>query len=264
MIRHLPLCVVSVLFVFGCAVGVSAAQDWYSTPVISWSSSQVKKFLSESPWAGRVPLRSRNNEKAVVTWESAPIVREARDRAGWRTLSSAGPTDASYVVSIQISGSETALALVEGFAHPTRGDAYRSRARDRTLLLRRGKPALSAAGMDAHVIDDKGARHRILPESQRYGAIAAPFYSDPLGYAGEIVDRCGNRIAAYGNPFGNDLLQDHGPRPCNRSAVLVFSFPAMESISPDESVDFVSEVLGPIRKTFHLRDMTINGALQLR
>ena len=264
MIRHLPLWVVSVLFVVGYAVGVSAAQDWYSTPVISWSASQVEKFLSESPWAGRVPLRSRNSEKAVVTWESAPLVREARVHAGWRVLPLMGPSDASYVVSVRLWGHENLLTLVEHLNHPTRGDAASARLRERTMLVRQGRPGLTAANLEAHVVDDKGEFKRILPESERYGATAWPFFSDPFGSGGEIIDRCGNRIAGYGNPFGNDRLQDPGARPCKRSALLLFGFPATESISKDESVEFVADFWGPVRKAFRMRDMMVNGTLQLR
>src|SRR5687768_4492178 len=66
---------------------LASSQVWVKLPPESWSASQVEAFLNDSPWAGKASVQRLVHRfvypkhKAVVTWESASLVRQARARA---------------------------------------------------------------------------------------------------------------------------------------------------------------------------------------
>ena len=242
------------------------AQDWARTPASSWSPEQVTAFLDDSPWAGRASVRKEERlarwyptHKAIVTWESASLVREVRGRLGQQALQRIdAPGEPTYRVSVRLWG--TAKALEE---------TVPQRTLDWTVLRRSGKPLLTATHVEMHLLKKDGTVAAPLPRRERldqWGRIAWDacnnlIRSTPpsLGIGVGPID-----LGGFPAPADGDWGVRHD-LPCRTEAVFIFDFPASDPIAADEVVEFTSN-LGrqTVSKTFQMHEMVVNGALNLR
>jgi hypothetical protein len=243
---------------------LASSQVWGRTAVSSWSASQIDTFLNDSPWAGKAlvqrppGLREYPKHKAIVTWESASLVRQARDRSG-QTLKSAQKDD-TYMVSVRVWGTAKALENILV---------------SRTALWRDGKPDLAPTRVENYLVNKKGAIVQPLPMRERMN-----------NFGQVILDACGHFKGqeSSSSPLGNfdveipasaglDSPADRAggvwvvrdDLPCDTALVLVFHFPATDAIAPGERVEFTTMV-GPqrITRTFQMSKMVVNGILDLR
>lgn len=247
----------------------AAGQTKWQAPPSSWSAGQVKALLEDSPWAGKATVRAIVSasavtpvshatgfalpeiKKAVVTWESASLVRQARARAGHRVTSGDPKDGPTYSVSMRISAS--ASVRLSG----SRLDLNSmDMVVDEAALQRRGKPDLAPLRVEKHWVDSKGNVKtrpsdacRPLPPAQ-HTATGMGGFQTPAGFV------------TSGPPSNQNPVED---RPCKDEQVFVFYFPASDAIGSGEMVAFFAVIGGAsVTRTFETSQMVLNGTVDLR
>ena len=257
--RYVAIVIVAVGLLSGRTL--ESSQVWSLAPVASWSDKQIQSLLSDSPWAGRAAVKPTGGgvngypkHKAIVTWESASLVRQARARAGLPsgTVDSIGGPE--YAVSVRLWGTERALGWM----------GSPEMLMQRAALRRNGRPDLAPIGVERFLVDERG---------QLFAPLAS---GDRTGFDGRTThDACGNRDEE--TPESPDPHVEHGGSlaisyvPCKKGAVFVFRFPATDPLAATENVEFVATLghnvnvgLQTVTKAFQMSRMVVNGALDIR
>ena len=261
-----------VALVIGLLTGrvLASSQVWVKLPPASWSASQIEAFLDDSPWAGRANVQraarfAYPKHKAVVTWESAPLVRQARVRSGRGLVNAASAQVPSYTVSVRLWGTARALELM---------GSPRILLQRMAMLRRSGKADLTPIDVEAFLVDERGAVITPIPVRDRM---------DVDG--GVTHDACGNFRGRMPGPLppgvfegsaGSYSFRGEADRigngylvrddlPCKTALVFAYRFPASDAIAVGEQVEFAA-TLGPqtVTRTFEVSKMVVNGNLDLR
>jgi hypothetical protein len=268
---------------------IAASSQVWSTPASSWSASQINAILNDSPWAGkaliqRTPQLNYPKHKAVVTWESASVIQQARARSGHFIADIDAGDVPTYTVSVRIWGTAMALepaGILTGggtaVLHPS-GSLPPPIGLQAFALERTGKPHLAPILMEQFQVDKRGAVVAPIPMRDRMdldGTVTLDacghvrgraFAPDPLGYfegAPTTSSRPSTAADHVGTAPGTSLIRDD--LPCDRALVLVVHFPATDAIAASEKVAFTARI-GPQRvtRTFEMSKMVVNGNLDLR
>ena len=258
---------------FGVAIG--AAEVWDTKPYNTWTDSELKQVMSDSPWAGKggiTYIRTQGatspaiEEVALVSWVSALPMRQGAVReqvAAGTTLppevesALAKPLEV-YGIAVRVSGGMGSSGYARNVA------AMQAE----TFLLREGKPPIRAFNSEGRMLDKNGKVVEMPAPPPRgsgapgQGGGAAPPGGQPGGFGG-------------GGGGGG------GGRSANRdgSSLLLFAFPKSDAITlDDKEVEFVTKLCAPsfgpavpgqqacqynVKKKFKLKDMVVKGALAL-
>jgi len=249
---------------------LASSQDWVKSPATSWSASQIEAFLKDSPWAGKAKVQhaariAYPKHQAVVTWESAPLVRLARVRSGSSLVSAASRGALAYTVSVRLWGTARALELMD--SPPSR--------QSRTAMLRRsGKADLVPVDVEQFLVDPHGSVVAPTPMRARMDADGAVSHDACGNFRGRMPGPLppGNFEGSSGSysfrsdadRIGNSYLV-RDDLPCRTALVVVYHFPATDTFAVGEQVEFAA-TLGPqtVTRTFEISKMVVNGNLDLR
>ena len=220
-------------------VALGAAGVWETKPFNSWSDSELKEVMANSPWVGKASLTHARaggaarpiDDTVIATWTSALPIRQAvvRERVG---IGGAVPREMEaflaepqplYVIALKVQGMSAMAA---------RGVEEIQKA---STLNREGKAPIGAAQVEANMLD-------------KDGKLAAPPQAPVPG--GDPGQR--------GGGFG-------GAANANAAAMIVIGFPRDSAITmADKEVELVTRIgQYNVKRKFKLKDMAVNGVLEL-
>jgi hypothetical protein len=267
------------MWLFAC-VAVGAAEVWESKPFNTWTADELKKVLTNSPWAGKGGVtytRARGassqpiEDSAIITWNSALPMRQAlaREQLGVMTEvpkevdAFLAETPGIYVVSLKISGGMGS----SGYA------AQVAAIQKETFLLRDDKDPIPAIQAEGRVLDKDGKVVEMPAPGARRGGAApggappagggAPQFSALPGAAAPQRGGGGGGGAPPGGGFGGG--RGFGGGVPGGSSVLVFGFLRTDPIVlADKEVEFATKVgQYTVKRKFKLKDMVFKGELGL-
>lgn len=267
--RQFVVAVLSTWMLIGAGIG--AKEVWESKAFTAWSDAELKKFLADSPWAGKGSLTHTRpggearpiDDTVVVTWSSGRPVRQAvvRQSIGQNGTVTpdmeallAQPQD-FYVVTLKIQGASAGSATnVQAVVKET-------------FLRRKGKADLGVVQAESHMLDKDGA---IIQMPQRGGGRGAvPPGPDGPPAAGGGGGRGGGGFGGggggggFGGGGGGGFGGGFGGGAS--TALVVFAFPKTEAITlEDKEVELVSRIgQYNLKKKFKLKDMVVDGELAI-
>jgi hypothetical protein len=238
-----------------------AADVWESKPFPAWTDKELEKVLTSSPWAGKASItyiRTRPQpiqEEAIVTWASAPVMRQAlaREEFGARAempkdvTALVTRTPPFYVVTVRISKGPGASS------HAARAAAMR----DETFLQLRGQPPIPAVEAEGKVMGQDGkpvalAAPAGLPVVGASGRVGTALFAQRGGGGGVGAGGGGRAGQRGGGTGGQPTGQRGGNRgrggfggPASSTASLViFRFPRDPITLADREVEFVTKLCG--------------------
>ena len=215
----------SIVLLAACAVA-TAADFWEEKALTDWSDRDVRRMMSNSPWAKRITVVFPRAPRTAID----DSVRGAqRGRGGF----GGGGFGASP---------QSRLIVQWRSALPMRQALVRGRIGQDGALDSAGRQLL-ALSPDAYFIVVSG-----LPR---------PFTRNPARL------RAFGRLERRGKP--PILSLQAGPQPEGDGVALLYLFPRNDAIIlEDEEVEFVTEVAGTsIKRKFKLDDMVVDGRLEL-
>ena len=226
-----------------------AAEPWQSKPYTEWSDKDVQKILTNSPWARPVSVGGQESAKADIVGRD-----EGASRPGMN--SSTGPG------IMQPNGQEGGHDRMPDASAPGAEAnsvvltvVWQSAMPVKQALARRKFGAEAASSPDAKKFLDENANYLIA-----VSGITPQLVRPPLAKAG-ILQR--TTLASKGKDtlHATDLLIDAS----GKVTEAIFVFPKNAAfVLEDKEVEFSTQ-LGAIavRNKFRLKDMVVNGALQL-
>ncbi len=222
-------------------VALVAADFWDARDFTTWSDKEVRKMLTDSPWAKRV-----NIVMGGLREESASGYYLAPDPFGFGGAGAPprpGEADAQQFAGIR----RTAVTVLWINALPVRQAVVRA-------VIGRGAP-VPPDGRD------------FLAEDDPFYTVAVVGLPSPFALLGRMIDGVKAETMLKrrnGPPIAADeiVLQ----RDDDQSIRALFRFPRTDGITLDDrDVEFITR-LGPlteIKKKFRLRDMQLGGRLVL-
>ncbi len=242
----------------GLATTLMAADVWESKPFHTWTDKELTKVLTDSPWAGKGAISYVQNragqapvrETAVVTWASAPVMRQALVREEFgvtatvpaEAAAALASTPRQYIVTVKVTGTSTSADRA----------LYTSEMQDETFLVLRGQPPIPALQASGEVLDSAG-RPANAPTSGRETSGGPAFAATPAqrggGGGGSGAGGGGARGgagagAARGTPPmpGSRGRGNVGEPPPATAALLTFRFPRDPITLADKEVEFVTKL----------------------
>jgi hypothetical protein len=239
---------------------IAASEIWESKPFNTWTAKELQDVLTDSPWAGKASIKyvqNRSNqpsiqEAALVTWASAPVMRQARLRQEYGATAEVTAQEQTllarpspyYVVTVTISNG------VNSASHADRAMEML----DETFLLVRGQAPIPATDAEGQVLDTS---------SQTPGAAGAaaggrnaigmrPAFSAAPDQRGGGGGGAGGGVGG-GGQRGGSIGRGSGPRGRGRggvneapttASVILFRFPRDPITLEDKEVDFVTKLCG--------------------
>lgn len=249
---------VGVALSMGVVTTLIAADVWESKPFHTWTDKELAKVLTDSPWAGKGTISYVQNragqppirETALVTWASAPVMRQALAREAFGVTASV-PAEAAaalastprlYTITVKVSGA------------PTSADRalYTSEMQNEAFLVLRGQPPIPAVQASGQVLDSEG-RPAEAPASGRETSGSPAFAATPAqrggGGAGGGAGGGGSRGGAGAGaqrgtaPMpGSRGRGNVGELPPTTAALLTFRFPRDPITLADKEVEFVTKL----------------------
>jgi hypothetical protein len=235
-------------------VSLVAADFWESKPSSEWSAKELQQMLTDSPWAGKASIkyvRSNPNqqaiqETAIVTWASAPIMRQAlaREEAGaGAEVSKEGQsviarTPQYYIVTVKVSNG------VNSGDHAN----HTMEMLDETFLVVRDRPPIPALQVDGQVLDanNKTQQPGAGSSAPRGGGGVSPslgLVPDQRGGGGG-GSRGGSGPGPNSPIGGRGMRGPYGGERSTASSLIVVRFPRDPIAVEDKQVEFVTKLCG--------------------
>jgi len=232
------------------AFSLMAADPWQSKPFTEWSDKDVQKILTNSPWAHSVSVggSAGDNVPAPERSGNRPAGMNSPGETGAMGPSSIGPEGSRDRSRDAIpSGVETNSVVLSV--------VWQSAATVKQAMVRRRFGVEGAASVDAKKFLNEDAGYLIALAGLTPQLIRAPQEK------AQVLQQ--TTLAAKGKEavHPTDILVS----PNGKVSEAIFVFPKTVPFTiEDKEVEF-STVLGGmvVRNKFHLKDMVVNGALQL-
>jgi hypothetical protein len=159
----------AVAWLVACA-SLVAADVWESKPFNTWTAGELHDVLTDSPWAGKAsikyvktnPNQAPIQETAIVSWASAPVMRQALAREEFGATPEI-PKEAKAI----ISGTPQYYIVMVKISNGVNSGNHASHAMemlDETFLVVKDKPPIPAADAEGDVVDSAN------PPTQQPGA----------------------------------------------------------------------------------------------
>ncbi len=215
---------------------VWAGDFWEDKEFTQWSEKDVKKMMTNSPWAKQVNVALSMGARGGRVVGGAPGRRGGRDSGGGRPGRGGGGIARRPAVRLTISW-RSALPVKQALVKARMGDSTEM-------------PA--------------GAQQYLNQQDEFYILAVAGF---PAQMAGRLVRNREAVLAATVLKRKSDSISPENVRAFERGDAVdvLFFFPRSAGITlEDKDVELVAE-LGPmeIKKKFKLKDMVLNGKLEL-
>jgi hypothetical protein len=226
----------------GLAISLWAADFWQTKPYTDWSDKEAQRIETNSPWSKQVPV---------------PLGETSGSSGGGRRNKGMGGGDIDSTLGNGGSAGRSGAQEVGGAASITLTVSWRT-----ALAVRE---AVAKEKFGAEVATSADAKKIVEEEQKFYGIMVG-------GLSGRVL-RSDEKTKE--SLLQNTTLSVKGKDPIQATdlkmggneqrAVVMFMFPKTSPLSlDDKDVEFTTK-LGPIvvRQKFHLKDMTLNGKLDL-
>ena len=242
------------LALFGAAVCLFAADPWQAKPYTEWTEKDIQKILTNSPWARAVSVSSGQQNPSADTLgrdegSSRPPVANSSTGPGMMQPNgqdgAAVGRDRMGDVYAQVAESNSIVLTV----------VWQSALPVKQALVRRRFSAEGGEAADAKKFLDGNTNYLIAVSGITPQMVRAQLAKSA------ILEK--TTLAAKGKDalHATDILIS----PTGKVTEAVFVFPKTAAFGlEDKDVEFSTQ-LGPamVKNKFHLKDMVVNGALQL-
>jgi hypothetical protein len=237
---------------FALAVSVCGADFWQSKPFTDWSDKEVQKMETNSPWSKQVSIAmgegggsgrgggrgSRAGGGGSVGGEDTTVATGAGGSTGGRSQDSG-----------TIGGGGTSMTITVSW---------------RTALPMRQAVAKMKYPGDA--ITSPDAKKMIEEDQKYYGILVSGLPAGSGRGGGERMKDALMKNTTL-SVKGKELIQvaDIQTGGNEQKPVVLFLFPRTVELSVDDKDVEFSTKLGPlmVKQKFHLKDMVLNGKLEL-